>query len=540
MSNAGDVYIWTCKPSAPSADLDLKLEQHRSKQISTVISSPRRIWTGNRADMMATSVGIGQDGKVIISTAAGQVYIGDVTRESAKDSKLKFQWIPQLQRCVFVCANPNGAYAAIRSEYELSLPYKSPSTLASDLMKSLPWTKMVYPLEKQLLQLGMKKERSLHSIKPTNLNNELDDHDAQERYRKQQIEQQYKIDFKKVIDTAWKQMEQQTDPTLDVCFWVQGKPIYSHLCVLESRRNKSRKTALQVEHLNGANTSRNETSGHIRFIITRRSLALEDSRNRYDVIVEGCHLLSFFALMDYIYSDGLTFENYVQRTPAFCKCFSPEQQPDRQETRYDLIHLSSLLGLSHLYEYVSSSHLPIPPSTLKMHLADMRSHNHTGDVELVLKNGTMVCHEVILRQRCPFFACLFDPQANWMSGRRNNQLNGYPSLPQVNLDHHSVDTMTCLVDYLYTDPQSETDLCIPSTATTTEEVMNFLLDLLGTADELLLPELKLLCERALIPMVNLRSVIMMLECAHLYLAFTLKEACLIFVEVNMSSFVTGG
>jgi hypothetical protein len=521
--------------------MDLKLEQHRSKHISTVISSPRRIWTGNRADMAAASVGIGQDGQVIISTASGQVYIGGVTRENAKDSKLKFQWIPQLQRCVFVCANPNGAYAAIRSEYQLPSPSKPPSTLASDLMMSLPWAKMVYPLEKRLRQLGLKKARSLHSIKPVNLDDDEDDHDAKERRLQQQhIEQQYKLDTKKAIDTAWKQMEQQIDPTLDVCFWVQGKPIYSHLCVLESRRNMDRKTALQPEHLDGNNTSRNEISGHIKFIITRRSPTMDDSRNRYDVIVEGCHLLSFFVLMDYIYNDRSTLDYYVQRTPAFCRCFSPEQQPDRQEVRYDLIHLSSLLGLSHLYDCVNSSHLTTPVPTLKMHLADMRSHNHTGDVELVLTNGTMICHEMILRQRCPFFACLFNPEANWMSGRRNNQVNGSPSLPQVNLDHHSVDTMNCLVDYLYADQQSQTDLSIPTTVNTTEDAMNFLLDVLCTADELLVPGLKVLCERALIPMVNLRSVIMILECAHLYLAPALKEACLSFIEVNMSSFVTGG
>ncbi|KAI8332145.1 hypothetical protein BC941DRAFT_437618 [Chlamydoabsidia padenii] len=535
LSNLGDVFIWSCKPSTPLMNTDIKMDQHRSKQATAIISTPRRIWTGSRADLGATSVGIGQDGEIIICTVSGQVYIGGLIKENAKDGKFKFQYIPQLQRCVSVCANPNGAYAAIRSEYQLPLPRQHCSTLAMDLLHSLPCMTMASPVEKRLEQLQMEKKRSLDSIDYMTLDNDTEDPDAEKSRRKQQIEQQYNVRARRIVDDTWKQLEQETDPTLDICFWVQGKPIYSHFCILEGRRNKNRKSSLLVDSIGDKSSPINKSSGHIKFVITRQS----SSPDRYDVVVEGCHLLSFFVLMEYVYGDTIAYFS-TRHIPVMCTCFGPHQQPDLQEVRYDLIHLSSLLGLSQLHECVSSTYLPTPPSTLAIHLTDMQSQKANGDVELVLKNGTVICHEVILRQRCPFFGCLFNSETLWMDMRRSRTLDGSTGPTQINLNHHYVEVMSCLVHYLYGDPQSDVDLCIPSAVSSAEEIMHFLLGLLGAADEFLLPGLKVLCERALIPMVNVRSVIMILECAHLYLAPNLKLACLTLIHANMSSFVIAG
>ncbi|CAO3594766.1 unnamed protein product [Absidia cylindrospora] len=547
ISNMGDVYIWTCKSSSSVPDLDMKSENQRSKQSSVFISTPRRIWTSARAEMVAIDASIGQDGEVIICTASGRVYIGGIAKEHAKEDKFKFQYVPQLQRCVYVCANPNGAYAAIRSEYQLPLPRQEPSILASDLLRSLPCMTISSHLDMQLEQLKRNKEKLLDTLASSS--DQHDDTNANdEKHRLQgNIEQDYRLEVKKLLDTTWKQMEQQDDPTLNVCFWIQGRPIYAHLCILEARRNKERRGLFAQTNEDDKDTSIIKSAGHVEFIITRSVNTTTTTATAYNVIVKGCHLLSFFVLLEYIYGDTISYFSTRKPSPL-CQYTVNQHQSDVQDIRYDLISLSSLLGLSHLHDCVNSSYLPTPPPTLATQILSMlmaqnlseeerRTNKGFGDVTLVLKNGTLLCNEIILRQRCPFFACLFDPNATWMEGRRS-QCFSEPA--QVNLDHHSMETMTSLVYYLYQDPEDERDLQLPPFDSPVDDVMHFLLGLLGAADEFLLPGLKVLCERALIPMINLRSVVTLLEFSHLYLAPSLKLACLTLILANMSSFVISG
>ncbi|ORZ22501.1 hypothetical protein BCR42DRAFT_368436 [Absidia repens] len=549
ISNMGDVYIWTCKSSSYVADLDMKSEHQRSKQASVFTSTPRRIWTSARAEMVAIDASIGQDGEVIICTASGRVYIGGVTKENAKEDKFKFQYVPQLQRCVYVCANPNGAYAAIRSEYQLPLPPQEPSNLASDLVRSLPCMKISSHLDEQLDQLKKNNEKLLNTLESNS--DQLDDTNAIDEKRRLEgnIEQDYRLKMKKLLNTTWMQMEQQDDPTLDVCFWIQGRPIYAHLCILEARRNKEKKGLFPQSLEDDKDTPISKSAGHIEFIITRphTPTTATTTATRYNVMVKGCHLLSFFVLLEYIYGDTISYFSTRKPSPL-CQYTINQHQTDVQDIRYDLISLSSLLGLSHLHGCVNSSYLPTPPPTLATQILSMLvTQNFSeedrgidkgfGDVELVLKNGTLLCNEIILRQRCPFFACLFDPNATWMEGRRS-QCFSEPA--QVNLDHHSMEIMTSLVYYLYQDPEDERDLQLPPFDSPVDDAMHFLLGLLGAADEFLLPGLKVLCERALIPMINLRSVVTLLERSHLYLAPSLKLACLTLILANMSSFVISG
>ncbi|CAO3624734.1 unnamed protein product [Cunninghamella blakesleeana] len=575
ISSMGDVYIWTCKPITPITDADKQQQQQQrlKNNSGVIVSSPKKVWVASRSDMAATDASIGQDGEIIICTISGNVFVGGTIKNYSKDGKFKFYRINNLQRCIQVCANPNGSFAAIRSEYLLNLPKSLESTFKADLLSSLPHIATLHSLEKENIEMEMKKNYSLELIKNkyitinklddliqrnnsnngnsnsnssgNSTNNDSDEENVSNNEKMimdiQKIEQNYSQRLNNSIISSWHQLEQPNDdPTLDICFLVQGKPIYCHLCILQNRcgtkfnqifnddlkNNKKGKGSVYLED-------------HLKFTVQLTQQSTSSQRSHYNIILDGCHLLSFFILLEYIYNDTIDYFT-TREIPIICKLPSI-QHPDRQDVRYDLISLSKFLDLPFLYDSVSSTYTPAPqPSLLEnfLHMIITNNSQTTGtDVKIILKDGSIFCHEVILRQRCPFFTCMFDPKVNWVGNRRSHQNQQH--IP-VNLDHHSLEIMKLLLIYIYSSKDDEHIVFDSITGDSVDQLMSILIQLLGAADEFLLPGLKTLCERTLIPMITLRTAGALLEYSHYYYSSSLKSACLKLIQVNMTSFVTSG
>ncbi|CAO3607959.1 unnamed protein product [Cunninghamella echinulata] len=565
ISSMGDVYIWTCKPATQVSDMDKMQQQQRSKQHPTVIiTPPKKVWIASKSENMAADASIGQNGEVIICTVSGHVFIGGTTKkENAKDGKFKFQRINHLQRCILVCANPNGSFASIRSEHLLSLPTPINSTFKTDLLNALPHHAVSQSLEQNKSEFEKKKNQLLEKTKqkyvgfndsPQQYRNDGSESDEEKRNEKmnmelQQIEQQHYNHLDKLILSAWNEIEQYDDPTLDVCFLVQGKPVYCHLSILQGRCG-TKINQLFNDSLKNNKKEKVYLEDHIKFTIQQKKPL---SRHFFNVIVDGCHLLSVFILMEYIYNDTIDFFRTRKTSPLLSNLPST-QLPDIQDARYDLISLSKFLDLPLLYESVSSIYVPVPqPSLLEdfqhmitttMNKSSSISINNksehittaiTTDVKIILKDGFILCHEVILRQRCPFFKCLFDPKVNWVASRRSEQQHIH-----VNLDHHSLEIMKLMLIYIYSSMDDEHIIFDSIAGDSIDQLMVIIIQLLGAADEFLLPGLKLLCERTLIPMITLRTAGTLLEYSHYYDSPSLKMACLKLIQVNMFSFVTAG
>lgn len=563
----GDVYIWTCKPATQVSDLDkIQQQSQRSKQHPTIITTPpKKVWIASKSENMAADASIGQDGEVIICTVSGHVFVGGTTKkENVKDGKFKFQRINHLQRCIQVCANPNGSFASIRSEYLLSLPTPINSTFKIDILNALPHYAVSQSLEQNKSEIEKKKNQLLEKTKQKyigfidssqqcwNDGNESDEEKRNEKMNMelQEIEQQHCNRLNKLILSAWNKIEQHNDPTLNVCFLVQGKPVYCHLSILQGRCG-TKIHQLFNDTLKDNKKGKIYLEDHIKFTIQQKQSL---SRPCFNVLVDGCHLLSVFILIEYIYNDTIDFFR-TRKTLPILSNLSPTQLPDVQDARYDLIALSKFLDLPLLYESVSSTYVPVPQPSLLEDFQQMitttmdksssisinNNSDHitvaaTTDVKIILKDGFILCHEVILRQRCPFFKCLFDPKVNWVASRRSEQQQHI----HVNLDHHSLEIMKLMLIYIYSTVDDEHIIFDSIAGDSVDQLMVIIVQLLGAADEFLLPGLKLLCERTLIPMITLRTAGTLLEYSHYYDSPSLKMACLKLIQVNMFSFVTAG
>eukprot|EP00118_Oscarella_pearsei_P015978 m.149009 g.149009 ORF g.149009 m.149009 type:complete len:1342 (+) comp38508_c0_seq60:189-4214(+) len=152
---------------------------------------------------------------------------------------------------------------------------------------------------------------------------------------------------------------------------------------------------------------------------------------------------------------------------------------------------------------------------------DREAHLHLCDISLVANDGTtFLCHKCILSARLDYFYSMLN--FGWREASSD--------LPSVNLPFSSK-VLKVVLDFLYTD-----------TATVVEESTN--LELIGqiliAADQMLVTQLKQICELSLAKNLNLRNVVDIVDFADTYGASQLKKTTLDYICVNLAALLEGG
>jgi hypothetical protein len=482
------------------------------KPSATVVSAPKRIWTLNKAHLAAVDASIGQHGEIIVCTVSGHVFIG-----RSEPNGYKFNQMPRLQRCIRVCANSSGAFAAIRSEYVLPSSVNIlPSTLEHDLSTCLPYKLVTNQLQGELREI--KQTMALEVIEQK----KTADDDA--LLTKQEATTRYKYNklMLTAVESAWHRINliSKKDQTLDIIFVVDGRSVYCHSSIVRCR------SRLFTQLIQCADRS---MEGHLKVKLKKQS------DGRIQIHIQHCQLASLLLLLDYIYTDRYQhpMKAFFQPPPL---CFADlDASPCVKEIQKDLVALSKLFHLPQLTSSAQSSfsHTPVP--TLMDDLNSLLEKEKSADVMLQAKDGAeLKCHEVILRQRCPFFANIFKPESVWLLNRRPKD-----GLVKINLDHISVEILTVLIRYIYLD-QDGSILFDDIEKDREESMVQFLLEFLCEADALLLDRLKTITESVLVRFIKLRSATTIFEHADVYLADSLKKACLQFISVNLPAFLDSG
>ncbi|KAI7868992.1 hypothetical protein BDF14DRAFT_1786675 [Spinellus fusiger] len=518
ITSTGDVFLWTCQSNAGAKRQNEASEmgpRQKSKQNAAVsVSVPKRVWIANKAHLEAQQASIGQDGEVILSTRSGEVFIG-TPMSSNKGSDYKFSKVPSLQRCVGVCASPSGAFAAIRSEYEIKKDNINRPFLVKDLVSSLPH-KVIEPLLEDQIQCFIQQKEKI--------TRELDTQEKEEKKKKgeiqetrQQVEAQCNLRVNKAIAEAWKEVEvlAEKDETLDIVFvFQQQQRLHLHNTFLSGRiRSFNQRVCGHPKH---------------------PQLTLRKNERLTEIHIPTVHLESFLLFVDYLYTDNYHHPmSTLYVPPVLCR---GSQQPSLKSSvlQKDLVELASLFDLPILLQSAQSSFSSIPYPTLLTDMEYLFAEEANKNVQLNMRDGVLLCHEIIVRQRCPFFEGLFAPGYSWTEERRLSSNSQY--IP-VDLSHVSIDIMTPVLRYIYTD-QDEVRLFGEIERNTAKEMIDFLLNVLSVADELLLLTLKSLCESSLVDFISLRTASFLLEQADVYMASTLKKACLMFIGANLPIFIT--
>ncbi|KAI8971962.1 hypothetical protein BDF20DRAFT_915702 [Mycotypha africana] len=540
ITNTGDIFIWTCRSKKPRNFVQTqqptehkKSTNNYSNRMLVTISAPKRIWNYDKSRLAAVDAAIGQNGEILICVQSGYVFKGHIESNS-----YKFSQVPQLQRCIHVCANSSGAFAAIRSEYALpAITTEVVSTLEKDIIKSLPHATISKDLAEEIKRKRTEMEIAIEAenIKCNNMNLTEQEMEKYLSECKSKIRERYTNLALASVEDGWTQITQLAlnDETLDIVFNVDNREIYCHSFILKCRSGIFEQL-LKMEDRSVVND--------MKFTVRKQG-----STDRIVIYIDSCNLAALLLLIDYVYTD-----QYEHPMKAFCQypalCFESMDAYFTPTTNMikavqkDLITLSKIFSLPQLEASAQSSfsHKPLP--TLTDHLRLLLETKKGANITLQLKNTAekTKCHEVIVRQRCPFFKHLFQPGSVWSMNRKKKakavQENSDNNCVTVSLDHISPTIMEILLKYIYLD-EDESVLFQNVVADKEETMLDILLSTLCEADALMLNRLKVITEKALVPFIKLRSARTIIEYADNYLADNLKQSCLKFIAVNLPVFL---
>ncbi|KAF7722410.1 hypothetical protein EC973_003149 [Apophysomyces ossiformis] len=507
ISSTGDIYL--CSMKSISRQSEMGNGRQRKKPMEGYIHPPKRIWTLTKPHLAARDACIGQNGEIILCTESGNVFTGAPLKD-INEGNYKFTLIPHLHRCIRVRANASGAFMALRTEYKAPMPSVRPSTLTKDLELSLPHLRAM-----RLYQPDYRGS-TMHDGKCIRKGVEEEDHHDD---NSAMLSSEDKLQGS--LGCIWKHAEllSENDDTLDVSFLVQGRRLYCHLNILCSRSSNFERIldgTIQDPHL----------------LVTKWA-------SRIEIDVKQCHLEAFLLFLDYLYTDKYCHPmDAFYRPPFLCQEQTLAVMP--ASVQKDLLMLAQSFGLPLLYDSALSSFSHKPRPSLVVDMERLCHETKGADTKLILKGGDLLCHEVIVRQRCPFFEKLLCPSSVWVEDRKQARKRANASnYIEIHMNHIHKETMELILRYLYTD-QDDTRLFNDIKKQSTEEMIHYFLDILCVAEELLLHRLKNLCERALTKFIALRTAIPLLEWADMYLAEQLKTGCLSFIAANLPTYLFSG
>ncbi|OQR94090.1 RCC1 and BTB domain-containing protein [Thraustotheca clavata] len=157
--------------------------------------------------------------------------------------------------------------------------------------------------------------------------------------------------------------------------------------------------------------------------------------------------------------------------------------------------------------------VPVLRSSLGHDLSKLLNNPQRSDVEFVVEGISIYAHRCILMIRC-------EPLDAMLNGSMRESLAA-----QIVIPHQSHAAFLAMLEYIYTDEVTALDH--PATID-----IEFVLDLIALADQFLLSNLKLKCERAIQKSIDFSNVTKLLETAHIQQAHYLKKCCIDFVLAN--------
>ncbi|GAA5888090.1 hypothetical protein JCM5296_005430 [Sporobolomyces johnsonii] len=479
--------------------------------LSRLTPKPQRIWNLRRKFTAVTDVGVGLDGSIIICTVSGHVFLRSKKYESSLSKSSgglpstpsstssagggwKFSRVPYLQRVIKVAANSTGGFAALRADVPLRFIEIEDATLARDLLDILPHWRRIGPLvpSRSAQQQGRKKKDAGGGAD----SDEEDDVDAA-------IERDVEVAIKlmgvlKRWDLTWEVPLAGTDAIVNV----GAKSLPVHKTILAAR------SPVLAKHFSTP---------------TARAIDLD------------CSDVAALLLVHYLYSDDLPAVWDSRIGMPLQAALPAGTKLEVGVVKTELRQLAQSLELHALSQALERQVKTTPAPTLAANLSDLlhRSFSQKDlaaplqpDVVLDLADRSVPCHAAILRARCPFFATFFDDH-EWTSTRREG------GTVRIDLRHVGWDVMRLVLEHVYRD--AGMSLFQGVDRPTPEEYIDFTVQVLAVANELLLDKLKQVCSAVLRSFVTLQNVCSILCDAAFYEAHDLARACMYFLTTSMET-----
>lgn len=466
LSSLGDVFTFSLDSGSTSATSSGGDGTSSPGYGSRLTPKTQRLWNVRRSFTSATDLDVGLAGSLIICTVSGHVFVRSRKFEGSsslsksgldggKGAGWKFSRVPYLQRVIKVAANSTAGFAAIRADVPLRFIEIEGPTLARDLLRILPhWARNGGPATLEVIAKQSMPRRAAGE--------DTDDEDDTDAIIERDIEVARRlIDIIRCWDLTWEVPSFGTDAVINV----GALTIPVHKTVVSAR------SPVLAQHF-----------------ATSRQFDLP------------CSPLTAFLLIHYLYSDDFSAV-WDTRVGVPLRAALPDEQKATLQVgviKSEFRQLALALDLPALAQALERQVKTVPPPTLAASLGDACSASATSkgrfsdslkpDIVLRLADREINCHSAVLRARCPFFATFFD-DADWSEPRRERGV--------VSFDFSHIDwsVMSVVLDHVYRDTGMSLFQTIERE--TAEEYIDFTVQVLAAANELLLDKLKQVCSAVL-------------------------------------------
>lgn len=469
ITGSGDLF--TMQLSHNSENDQLNTSTTNPSKIKDAITSPRLVWDSRKDGVK--SVGVGENGSVIISTQSGAVW-RRIRRTKAQDTKnlgpsehkrkdFKFQRVPYITDVTAVRSSTFGAYAAVRKDCDITRDQLniSPPMLWNDVSPLLPL-------------LGFKARNS-----KLRENKDTWQFQNPERLREQVDHISYQIltstDLEDDLITHFTEWG-YSNPPLNTAVRSASNPALSipvHSWVLSARSAVLRDGFHQFRE-----------NGHyeipdILTITEKRGITVIEFSRSIDII-------AILNVIVYVYSDRII--------PAwnFTRQASPLAYRYRQ-IRTDVMKAATRLAIPKLEAAARTQ----TTASRSMNVDFNDAFNdplffEDSDALLELDGDEIPVHSTMLCQRCPWFQGLFNGRSGgkWLESRRAAQDDS--DLLRIDLSHMDPEPFHYVLQYLYADVGQE--LFDSVVADSIDDFAELVMNVMSIANELMLDRLSQICQ----------------------------------------------
>ena len=435
---------------------------------------PNRVWSIKKDHTAAIDVTTGQDGSVVLCTAAGSVWRKEKrakiksinSRGSAKPKDYKFVRVPNLTRVVAVRSNAFGSFFAIRQDSHITREQIviDPPSLWGHVFSLCPFASF----RPNALSASNDEPRFWKAPKATGNPAQI----------KQDLLEQ--TDMEVSVASFLKDSRASWGSQYDM--WVTTSKsdvqIPMHAFMLKARSPVLRQAlaAFETEYyfsIPGVLSIQYGADGQVR------------------ACFEDVDFLAITNLVFYVYMETLLdVWHYTSRHPA--------SAPRYRQIRSDLMRIASALQMIQLER--AARVMVDPPKVLQLDLQfALGDPDFFQDADLMIdlaEGVEMPAHSIYLCARCPFFDGLFHGRAGgqWMTHRRDEAQQILAHV-RVDLTHMDGNTFEIVLNHIYTDAGEELfDKVVTESA---EDFVELLIDVMSAANELMLDRLAQVCQKLL-------------------------------------------
>lgn len=448
-------------------------------KIKGAVSQPQCVWDSRKDGV--TSMSVGEHGSVIICTESGAVWkrvkrakgkIASMSAGGAKKKDFKFERIPYITNCIKVRSSTFGAFAAVR---------KDSKVMSEEISVAKP---SIWEDVGSLLSLN-DFEASAPKPDPKNTRKAWDAAIVREKpgsvvhelLKSPDVESDLAqmLNFSMQFDTI--DVRVCTTAAPDVKIPVHGWLLAARSPVLLGALSKFR---------------RNRSQSH------EDVFTLAEENGKIVLTFQQIDILTLLNIVVFAYLDTMMpVWKYTKEAQPFAHRY--------RQVRTELMKVATKLQMMKLETAarLQSSVEPSLDADLQNVISDTRFFED-GDILVQLDGEDFPVHSQLVCQRCPFFEGMFHgrSQGEWLTSRRLGQ--GETQRTEVDLQHINPETFMMVVQYIYGDVGEEMFEDVASASL--DEFSEIVLDVMATANELMLDRLSQACQSLIGKFVTTRNI----------------------------------